>query len=562
MIETKESLIGSISSKESLSGSLNMGVEKVYPALQEKEVTPSGEIQEIVADEGIYGLSKVTVDKVNLQDKTVTPSAQEQIVNADEEYTGLNNVIVNPTPTQEKTATPTKDTQEIIPDEGKFLDKVVINGDKNLSPENIVMGKTIFGTTGEAETAERWNPEPDWWDIKSIIENDNTINPDTGEPYKGKAIILISDFEDTTSINKLSTFSDYKVYAIKTSDGVEYRNNDWETHTWDKTKDKPCSKGYKTRYLIFYTDEDWVHEYSYSFLPFSVKGDLYHIYDCNIISNASLSMQSITVQCIEFINDKKIILNSDINFSSNYSIIEYRFDLELQKDISYTGVFTNNFWCKKHPNIINSHHIKNFSSWFSSNNAVEKIQYINLSNANASNALYNSFYMCMNLKKLNLSLPSDYISYQDFLKQVRVSEFKSDSVIKATSLYNAFYQTQITVFDVEIDSSKCTNFGYFFAFNYVLETIISELDFASCTKTSQMFYGCSRLKNVKIKNLSTDLNLSQNNYLSQDSIDYLVEHIVDLTGQTSKTLNLGPTNKAKLSNEQLEKLSNYNWSVS
>ena len=56
------------------------------------------------------------------------------------------------------------------------------------------------------------------------------------------------------------------------------------------------------------------------------------------------------------------------------------------------------------------------------------------------------------------------MSYQDFLKQVRVSEFKSDSVLKATSLYNAFYQTQITVLDVEIDSSKCTNFGYFFAF--------------------------------------------------------------------------------------------------
>ena len=94
--------------------------------MQEKTVVPTNEVQEVTPDDGIYGLSKVTVDKVNLQNKTVTPSSSEQIVKADSEYNGLN--------------------------------EVVVNGDDNLISENIVEGKTIFGVDGTAKTGGGGTP--------------------------------------------------------------------------------------------------------------------------------------------------------------------------------------------------------------------------------------------------------------------------------------------------------------------------------------------------------------------------------------------------------------------
>ena len=62
MIVEKGSLIGSINSKNTITGVLNKTVEYVDPITQEKEVTPTKEIQIIEPDENYTGLSKVIVN--------------------------------------------------------------------------------------------------------------------------------------------------------------------------------------------------------------------------------------------------------------------------------------------------------------------------------------------------------------------------------------------------------------------------------------------------------------------------------------------------------------------
>ena len=52
-------------------------IVNVQPALQEKSVTPAASAQEVVADSGVYGLSKVTVNPVPTEEVTITDPVKE-----------------------------------------------------------------------------------------------------------------------------------------------------------------------------------------------------------------------------------------------------------------------------------------------------------------------------------------------------------------------------------------------------------------------------------------------------------------------------------------------------
>lgn len=121
-----------------------------------------------------------------------------------------------------------------------------------------------------------WQPHPDWWDIETILKEDTEDS--------AKVILLIRDLEDTSSLGSISSSADGVAKMIKTSDGTTYTSDKYNiSHTWDKTKDKPCSLGYKTRYVIYYYDE-YVREFSNSDLAATV---LYAVCDTTWQTNSS-----------------------------------------------------------------------------------------------------------------------------------------------------------------------------------------------------------------------------------------------------------------------------------
>lgn len=101
-----------------------------------------------------------------------------------------------------------------------------------------------------------WVPDPEWFDIKKIITEDEEYAP-------VKLIALYNNNTDIFSFKLSGWANSGYPYKIKTSDGFIYdiKTNSTKTvsHVWDKTKDKPY-KNIGLRWVMFYLDFDKVNE--------------------------------------------------------------------------------------------------------------------------------------------------------------------------------------------------------------------------------------------------------------------------------------------------------------
>lgn len=90
--------------------------------------------------------NKITGTITSKEAQTYIPSSSEQIIDAGQYLSGTQ--TISAVPTEEKTITPSALSQEIMPTENKFLSKVIVSGDADLTAENVKSGVTIFGVEG------------------------------------------------------------------------------------------------------------------------------------------------------------------------------------------------------------------------------------------------------------------------------------------------------------------------------------------------------------------------------------------------------------------------------
>ena len=127
--------------------------ETPEPVIRELTITENGTY---TAPDGVDGYSPVSVN-VSIPEGYVKPSGTLNITeNGAYDVTdkaGVTVAVEAPDPVlQSKTVTPTSVDQKVSFDPGfDGLKSVLVKGDANLVPENIVSGKSIFGVAGSAE---------------------------------------------------------------------------------------------------------------------------------------------------------------------------------------------------------------------------------------------------------------------------------------------------------------------------------------------------------------------------------------------------------------------------
>ena len=236
---------------------------------------------------------------------------------------------------------------------------------------------------GGTTSSDDWQPEPDWWDIETILENDT-------EDYAQKIICLLTDeLDDGATTNTVQGGEKYKL-----SDGQVVEQSASSsldiTNKFDTTQDKVCNKGYKTRYIIYYRNSDFGSNIT---LPNNV---IYVIFSGVKFSSTCFSSKRF-LQAIKFVNDTK--------FTS----------------INMTNMFSNCYELKQIPNMDTSN-VTSMSSMFLSCSNLKNILNLNMNKVTNANNMLANFNKLINIQniyniKVNISFSnSSYLNHSTLLR--------------------------------------------------------------------------------------------------------------------------------------------------
>lgn len=208
---------------------------------------------------------------------------------------------------------------------------------------------------------------------------------------------------------------------------------------------------------------------------------------------------------------------------------------------------------------------------------------------NVTNIANYAFSGCSSL--CNLDLPQDIsftISDYAFKNSGITSDGVSNVLNHATSIGVCAFQSCLSIDNVEITKTSstmfrdCTNMttaifkditsierAIFYGCRslktvYLPSTITSDYYSSLSTTVSAyyVFYGCTALEDVQLgQDWNMSLRLDVSNNLTVDSMVAMFNSLKDLTSETAKTLTLGATNLAKLTDEQKVIATNKNWTL-
>jgi hypothetical protein len=339
-----------------------------------------------------------------------------------------------------------------------------------------------------------WQPPLDWWDIEALAEADPDPNL--------LAYLLVSDSDLSTTLSM--TLDHY----YKASDGLPMSHN--IAHVWDTEKDKPCSLGYKTRWIAVYNTQ----------VSNSYSVSLYNIYDKSVLY--------VYIKCRKQIS---IELGSNNRENWTTSAIKFNKDTDCNELTAiYSGVLRK---------IENLNYITSALTLLN-NTVLERVTFGERTSADALNN--DTFTYCTSLRKVDLPKGATVIGSSCFRE--------------CHSLESIEFPDTITTFSGEAISA-CRAL-----------TAIKIPPNAQLTVTggtgAQNFYYCYALISIEIPPgwiPRSEIVLSNSNKLSYASLGKFINDLGDNTGNAAVRIRLGNVNKAKLTAEQIAVVTNKNYTI-
>ena len=445
---------------------------------------------------------------IETEDITITPSETVQEVSRTEgKY--INKVTVNPIQTESLDVVPTQSSQAIQSPQGKYYKDVNVGAvtsaiDSNITPTNIRAGVSILGVQG--------NLEPDKPNQTKTVDSSTetqVVMADTGYELESVTVNAV-----TSSID--SNITPENIRKDTTILGV--------TGTLEEGGGKASPE-----YVSFY-------QYGGTSLDLSWL-DTSNITDMTNMFYACRSLTSLDVS--NFDTSKVTSMRNTFGYLDNIPSLDVS-GLDTSNVTSMEQMFMS---CRKITSLDVSHFntskVTNMSGMFSE---CFYLTSLNVSNFNTSNVTRMSrmFYNCKNINSLDVSNfdtskvtdMSEMFSYCWDLTNINISNFNTSNV---TNMYNMFFYS-----------------------NYI-KTIKGTIDMQNVTNARNMVEYCSALEEVHIHNLGVNLSLSDSPKLTHDCLVELINNLQTVT--STKTLTLGSTNLAKLTDAEKQVATDKGWTL-
>ena len=197
---------------------------------------------------------------------------------------------------------------------------------------------------------------------------------------------------------------------------------------------------------------------------------------------------------------------------------------------------------------------------------------------NMSSFLQNAKFKTLNISNIDTSslLYMGYMFFGLTLQNLDLSHLNVSNVLQMNSM--CFNCSSLKTLNVEgWDTSKVTTFYSAFQNCYALESL-AKLNLSSATTLTNMFGSCGRLANLGgLENLGQaylttaaanynnyTLNLSSCSQLTHDSLMNVINNLYDIAtkGCNTQKLQLGSTNLAKLTEDEIQIATAKGWTVS
>ena len=210
---------------------------------------------------------------------------------------------------------------------------------------------------------------------------------------------------------------------------------------------------------------------------------------------------------------------------------------------------------------LDTSNVTNMSNMFCMFEECGNLTTIPESNTSNVTSTYGMFSNCSNLTSIPLLDTSSVTNMtQMFYYCSSLTTIPKLNTSKVTDMYYMFHSCSSLTTIPMLDTSNVTDMTQMF-YNCSSLITIPELNTNNVTNMYSMFYNCSNLTKISMINIGTNLDISDCTKMEREALLEVLGNLKDLTGQTSKTLTLGSTLLAKLTEEDKLIATNKNWTL-